>query len=378
VILFIKGLQQAMIISPMMSIGPKQEESEAPLYYGSMFGQQLSAAALSSVVLFIGTMFCGLFYPHWKVGSFVLPLALTAFAHQLQEFIRRYFFTRGKPFVAFVNDFICHGGKIAAIVWLFVIGALDTATALWAIAATSVLSFLVGLKSLDEVRRPSRAQFASVARRHWGFSKWLTASALMQWMSTNFFTITAAAFLGASAAGAMRAAQNIMGALHILFFGLDNVTPISASRILHEQGVRPMVAYLKKVIVLGGAVTVSFAALAAYAPEFWLTTVYGDDYRGFGFVLQWYALIYVVIFFSAPLLAGLRALEETRPHFWACAASTLFTIAGFAPLISGFGLAGALAGVFGANLIQQVIIFIALKKRVATSADSALGLDAPR
>ena len=46
-VLFVNSLQHAAIISPMMSIGPKQPEAEAPAYYGAIVVQQIVFSRVS-------------------------------------------------------------------------------------------------------------------------------------------------------------------------------------------------------------------------------------------------------------------------------------------------------------------------------------------
>jgi len=55
VVLLFSNLQYALIIAPMMSIGPKQNHEDKPIYYGGLFFFQLcfSLAFISLVLLII-------------------------------------------------------------------------------------------------------------------------------------------------------------------------------------------------------------------------------------------------------------------------------------------------------------------------------------
>ena len=64
--------------------------------------------------------------------------------------------------------------------------------------------------------------------------------------------------------------------------------------------------------MLGEAATGAVAAIAAIAPGFWLGLVFGDQYIGHGYLLQWWAVTYVVVFLSCPLDSGLRAVADAR------------------------------------------------------------------
>lgn len=363
-VLFVNSLQYALIISPMVSIGSKQSEEQAPLYFSAVAVQQVAVSLLSFALIFACVLVFGMFFPQWDVQHLALPLAASAFTFQSQDFIRLYFFTRNRPAAAFVNDGISYGGQIALLLWLFSYGAATSANVLWIVAATSAIAVVLGIKQMERLQWPSAGYLKSVCQRSWLFSKWLTASALMQWTSSNFFTIVVAVYLGSSAAGAMRACQSIMGALHILFYGLENVVPLRAAKTLHSDGVKAMRRYLGRVTLIGGGFSAIFTVIAASAPEFWLHVFYGMEYSGYGFVLQWYALIYFLMFFSTPLRAGFRALEYTKPHFWAYVLATIFTFVLCVPLISNFGLVGAMIGLLCTNLIHRGFMMVALVKRM--------------
>ena len=112
---------------------------------------------------------------------------------------------------------------------------MDTAKTLWVIALTAAAAAACAAFYVERVEI-NAAIVRGVASRHWHFSKWLTAFALMQWTTGNLFFIAARALLGASAVGALRAAQNLMGVLHILFRGLENVVVPTAGALYKRKG----------------------------------------------------------------------------------------------------------------------------------------------
>ena len=67
---------------------------------------------------------------------------------------------------------------------------MDSARAIWVIAATAAIAALYGIFLVERPAWSPRALRATTSR-HWNFGKWLTASALMQWTSGSLFTIAA-------------------------------------------------------------------------------------------------------------------------------------------------------------------------------------------
>ena len=362
-VLFVNSMQYAMISATMMSIGPKHAEGEAPAYYGAVFSQQIVFAVLSFVVLYIGVKVSGNFFPQWQVEHLALPLASVAFAFQMQDFIRRYFFTHNRGKIAFLNDAIRYLGQLGILVWLFTVIELDSAGVLWVIAASATVGALIGILSLERMAW-DRGILASVTNRHWHFSKWLSGSALMQWTSANLFIVAAGAILGPAAVGALKAAQNVMGVTHILFQGLENIVPVRAGRHYHQGGSKALVLYLRKVAWMGGLATAAIAGLAAAIPEFWLGLFYGDEFLSYGNLLRWYAAVYLIVFIGLPLRSGLRAVEHTRSIFFTHLWMSLFGFLAAYPLVKHFGLNGVMAGLVIVNIIMVVSLIFGVKKRI--------------
>lgn len=361
---FVNSLQHAMINAPMMSIGPKQAPGDAPAYFGAVLVQQAAFAALGFALLWAGGVASGAIVPDWRLAAIALPTAAAGAAFQAQDHLRRVFFTQGRPGAAFASDALRYGGQIVLIVALAVAGDLDAASALWVIAAVAGLAFVV---SFPLVERPAwrAGVFAATLARHWRFARWLGASALMHWLSANVYTLIAGALLGTGAVGALRAAQNLMGVMHIVFQGLENVVPARAVRHLRDGGIEALRGFLVR---LGGvmvAATAVVALVAAATPAFWLELIYGPGFAGYGGILRWYAAIYVVLAFALPLRAGLNALENTKPIFVANLAAFVFAALGCYGFIKVFGLFGALYGMFTMYALMQIVLARGLHRALA-------------
>ena len=155
-----------------------------------------------------------------------------------------------------------------------------------------------------------------------------------------------------------------MGVNHILFVGLENVVPAKAASILKNQGQGAMVAYLRKMGLFGGLLTVAVALIAAVAPEFWLNLLFGEEYQGYGYILQWYAAIYLVMFVSLILRMALRTIETTHPLFWVNLIGVLLSVLLAYPLINNFGLTGVVIGSLGIHLITLGALWFFLTREL--------------
>lgn len=366
-VLFCNSFQQAGIIAPMMTLGPKQTAEDEPVYYGSVVAQQIAWALLCFFLICGGAWICGAVVPQWGVRELGIPLAVTVFAWQLQDFLRRYFFVRGQGKLAFLNDTISYLGQLSLLLALFNISNLDSASVLWLIAVSSAVAVIVGVLQIGPLSFSWSGIFA-VAAKHWRHSRWLLASALIQWTSGNFFIISLGAIVGPSSVGALRVAQNLMGVTHILFQGLENIVPTGAARSLQTGGVEALKGYLQRVTLLCGGATALFCLIVAIAPSVFLGMLYGSEYMEYGYLLWWYVPIYLLISAGLPLRSGLRALDNTRPIFVAYTMMTCFAIFSASPLVNGYGISGAMIGTLGTQLILQSYMAYRFHSRCSISS----------
>ena len=367
-VLFVNALQHATIIAPMMSIGPKQSAAELPAYYGAVIVQQVVFSLCGFVVLFAAVEATPLVFPDWGLGGLGLPLASAAVAFQCQDFLRRYLFARGRAAQAFVNDGVRYLGQLLVLTWLFLSfpDRRESESALWVIAGTAAAAAFCGVFLVERIAWAPGALRATAAR-HWRFSRWLAGSAVMQWVTANLFLLAAGALLGTAAVGALRAAQTLMGPCNILFQGLENVVPARAAWHFQHGGAAALVGYMKKIGLVFGLVTAGIAVVAAAAPDFWLGLAYGGEYVGYGYLVRWYAVIYLLAFLGVPFRAGLRAIEDTRSIFLSTALASVVGVAVAYPLLTEFDVIGAVAGM----LLVQIFIHGGLFSGLAAKLKSA-------
>ncbi len=365
-VLFVNALQHATIIAPMMSIGPKQPAAELPAYYGAVIVQQVVFSLCVFVVLFAAIEASPLLFPDWGLGGLGLPLASAAVAFQCQDFLRRYLFTRGRAAQAFVNDGVRYLGQLAILIWLCLSfpDRRESESALWVIAGTAAAAACCGLFRVERIAWVPEGLRATAAR-HWRFSRWLASAVVLHWVGANLFLLAAGALLGTVAVGALRAAQTLLGPCNILFQGLENVVPTRAAWHFQHGGKAALVGYMKKVGLVFGLVTAAIGAVAATAPDFWLGLAYGDESVGYGYLLRWYAVMYVVALITLPLRAGLQAIEYTQAIFWAYLSITLFSLLFAYPLIEYFDLPGVVIGMLLVYVILITAFLLSLRKRLS-------------
>lgn len=361
IVLFVSSIQMAIIISPMMSVAPKQSKIMLPFYFGAMVSQQLIFSVLSLISIALGIKLSIYFYPEWNINTLLLPILVATLFFQVQDFIRRVFFVQGRRIAAFFNDVLSYLGQILLIIYFSFMGSLDIELVLWVVAVTSAVAVIVGIILFGEVCW-SYTVFVSTFKRHWKSARWMTGSVLLQWLSGNLFIVAAASILGVAAVGALKVAQNIMAVTHVFFQALENIVPTQAGVYLHKSGKSEMLRYLLRVALWGGGVMLMLSLFVSVWPDILLVSIFGQDYQGYGYVLQFYAVIYLIAFFALPLRMGLRAMEETSPIFIAYLITAVFSLLSAKPIVEQFGLLGVLVGLLTTGCIFLVILLIYMKR----------------
>lgn len=341
----LSSLQGAMIVAPMMSIGPKQEPDSERAYYGAVVAQQILFAVASFALLLGGAVGAAMLFPEWNIDGLALPLAFAAVAHQFHNSLRRYFFTRSRGVIAFAADALRYPGQVAVLFWLFHTVQMNSGRSLWVIGALSIITAVAfGAVQVRQLLW-DRDAFIAVTLHHWRFSRWLVASTIVNQVRGQVFIIAAGAILGASAVGVLGAARTLTGINHVIILGLENIVPVKAARHFHAGGTKALKQFIIRVVCFGELLVGAVVIVVFVAPEFWLWLAFGDEFAGYGFVLQWMAAAQLFYFPVMPLSAGLRAFENTRMIFLASLLSASTAVACVYPLLTSAGVAGAAAGV---------------------------------
>jgi O-antigen/teichoic acid export membrane protein len=357
VLLFFKSLQGGIIISPMMSIGPKQDFHGRDEYFGSVLLYQVMFIAGGSALALAGWRAVDAMRPDWELGGLALPVLAACVGDQAQEFVRRYLFTRERASRAFAVDVASYGGRMLLL--LFALGD-DSAQAFWYIFLSSMLGVAVALPGFYGLK-PSLAAAARAWPRHWQFARWTGGAALMEWGSGHLIVIMAGGILGPAAVGAIRATTNVFAAIQALLQALNNVVPIRAAALFARAGKAAMAQYLIRVTVAAGLACIAVLAIGVAFPTQILELLYGPAYSDYAHLVYWWVIIYAAGFLQFPLSAGLCAVEHTRPFFISLACEAAFGILCAYLLPRWLGLNGVMLGILVTRTMPVLVLGIGLR-----------------
>ncbi len=370
-VLFVNGIQSALITAPMVSVGPILETQIGPCYYAAVLLQQTAFSCATSLLVEAGVVLSSHFWPAWGIRPLALPLAVSVFAYQMQDFMRRYFFATRREKMGLLNDAVSFLPQLLILAVLFLAHDVDSRIALWVMGLTSLAGFVLGLLTFGSYKIEWGAVRAA-ASRHWLSSKWLVGSAVVQWSSGNFFLPAVAIVLGPAAAGGVRAAQTLGQVLFVLFNSLENYLPNEASRRFHSHGIGALRSYLRTCRKTLMSVAAVLCLTIALSGRLLLTFLYGRAYGSFAGVLAIMMATFFVTSAALPARFGLRVLEDTRPLFAAQVAAGVLTVGTIFPLIAHFGVTGVAWTWFASQLLMLGIVSVALMSRMKREAETSL------
>lgn len=356
-LMFVSGMQMALVISPMMVTGPGLNPADAQRYYRSLFTLQIFFNLTVSAAVYGFAQAIDDFYPAWNVTNLLIPLSAATFCCLTQDYIRRYLIADHLPRRVLINDLLFHGGRVLGLAYLGYTQQLDTETAFNLLTLASGLSMLMGTYTIYRRNLLSKQQanhYGQLALEHWHYGKWLIGNNINYLLGNQLITYIVGAVVSIATVGAMNAALNIVGITNVFFMTLDNLVPIRAARTYASQGLQALNRYLRKIALLGGGVTLGILAVACIWAEDWLRLLYKDQFAGNGWMLYGWSAYYLFSYFQKPFIFGMRVLRDTKGIFIANVISTLIVFSSSYWVITHYQALGAILLLCLFNLIILV------------------------
>lgn len=347
------SLQLGLIVSPMMSIGTKEQGVEAEAYYTVVFLHQAGFVVVAAGAIFAALMLAAGAAP--PLGEVAVPGSMAAASYLTQDFLRRYLFARRRPAGILLIDAINQILKLGALAALWQIGAISVANALWAVAGAAAVSTICGL-GMSGPLLWRREILVSVTVRQWRSARWLVLTGSVQWALSYSGLLVTAGLFGPKVLGALRAAQSLLAVLNVVREALENIIPPLTGKALAERGMQGLHRTLVCVMLFAGLTgAAAVLGLGLFGP--WLLhQLYGGEILEFDWVIVWYAFAFPMALMSLVLGCAFRALERTRPVFIAALVGGCLNLLAVYPAALASGVAGLIAVTLLSELAALVVL----------------------
>lgn len=352
----VRSVQEGLTIQPMNTIGAPMNEQDFKRYATSTSLIQLMLALASAAgVALLGWIFTRMGKD--VAGPTIFSLWSAFLWWQLQEYIRRILYTRGKVLEAVLNTALANGFRLAIMAWWINQHQLTGVAGIYAISLGSLIALLPGLW---QTRSYWSRHFDSLRQtwiNNWNFGRWIMGGTMANWVAVEFYPILTAGMINFAAAGAYRALQNLVAPIFLLLRATDTFLTPRAARLYYEKGMPSLARTLRLTYLVTGIPILGMLAIAIIFPAPLLHALYGDTYVGYSSAMVLMAIFYALLYAYTPLQTALKATHVSRPIFIANLAAILAMFTAGIWMILRWGVYGTIGGQVLNSLIVTAILW---------------------
>lgn len=351
--LLILQLSNAVVLEAFSVYGARRPPSESGAYLA--FSVVLQVSWVASITAGGAAVACGL-HAVSAVTRDDLVVALSALLYcnvsAGQQFMRRYFYLRGRQQAALLQGAVFLVFVLGGFACLYSVATPSLAQVYLVLtAASAVVCALQARQLLVSTTRPARAQVGQFAMEHWRYGRWVLASIPVVSLSFQGYYYILALLLSREEVGFFKAAETLVGPFTQVAMGLSMfLIPMVSRRIdgMSASSQRKFFARLTLLLVVGSLL---YAALLLIFGETLMLVVFGGAVAEASGIIPVMAVVPVALAASVPAGVGLTALRRPGDKLLAYIASATATFALGIPLVHGFALVGAAWGLASSRIV---------------------------
>ena len=348
------SITNSIVINPIQVNLHKVKNPNSYLSFGLIFQISLSITFL----IFAGFIF-EIFFPKISI-RLVLAALFFSFSFLIYDYFRKIFLAFDKLNECLVLDILQMVSQVSllAVFSLFKINNLIILLTGVAIAYYPALFY-----SIIKIRfkNISSTIFRFYFYFHLNQGYWLLFTAILQWMSGNFFTMISGMYLGLEALGAFRLVQSLFGLLNILLQTFENYVLPSAAR-LQAESIKLSKSYIRKITFEAGMLFFSILFLLFIFSEQTISLFGGIKFIPYSYVVKLMAVLYLLIYISYPIRLGIRLANKNKLFFQGYFFSFLFSLCSFHFFLKYGNLTGAAIGL----MMNQILLISYWKYNLIT------------
>ncbi len=358
----VRSVQEGIIVQPLNVFGAALDRTNFGSYATSTALIQIGLALASSLSVALGGLIL-IAFGNDTAGPALFSLWFVFLWWQIQEFLRRVFYTRSKVNYAVLNSTIANAFRLGLMVWWASRDMLSGAAGLYAIGWGSLVAILPSLWLTRSYWTRHIANMKDTWNLNWHFGRWIMGGSIANWVAVEFYPILTAGLISFAAAGAYRAIQNLVAPVHMILRATDTFFTPRAARAYQKQGNRALNRTMRHMYLASGLPILFLLVFAVIFAEPLLQLLYGDTYVTYSNGILLMAFFYLALYAYWPLQSILKATQRSRPIFIANVAAivTMFTIGIWA--VQNYGVYGTIAGQMLNALVVNLILWGTLLRR---------------
>lgn len=340
------SISSAFVVQPMQVLYGTYKENKS----------HLSATVLMQLGVILITFFAVSFiyfldrYYDFGWSMVLFPAGAYAIATVLFDYVRKRLLVENKMNKLLVIEvFVTFSQIAAAAISYFLELNISQVLVLMTLGFLPSIVFFIGNLINSTYIKTESLDFL---KTHFKQAQWLAPTAIVQWLTSNFFVATSGLILGVEALGAFRLVQTLFGLINVLLQGIESYVLPQAS-IRFQQSKQVAYEYLKTLIVKTiFPVVIILLVMFVFADQIILLAG-GKAYITYGFVIRWMVILYVIILINYPVRMLIRLHEMNHLFLSGYIISFALSLSTASYLLSNFQLTGAIIGL-GLN---QLVLF---------------------
>lgn len=287
-----------------------------------------------------------------------LTLTFFLFTYIFQDILRKTLLTKNAIHSVLIMDifFLC-----SLVISYFIIDKnINLNVALLVISISNLVSIGFGILPLLKTFQKT-INWKLYLKSHWFQGKWFVSVSLLQWGNSNLIILLSGIYIGLEAIGALRLVQSFFGILNVLLQVVENYFLPKIAK-LHHENKQTAKKYLVKLTLNGLLLFGSILLLLFMFPNKAMTIAGGIQFIKYSFLVQFMAVLYLIIFLGYPIRIMIRIQLLNQSFFIGYVLSFVFTLLSFQWLLVHYSLTGAVLGLICNQLIMLLYWQFQLKK----------------
>lgn len=334
------SILSAFLIQPFQIAYPKTENKNE--YVQFLLYSVLSSFLLISVANFLIYLFLPI-----KSFSF-LTLTFFFITYIFQDLLRKILLTKNAiNSVVYMDAFFL----VSIVISYFLIDKnINLNVALLIISISNLASICFGIIPLINTFQKT-IDWKTYLKSHWLQGKWFISVSLLQWGNSNLIILFSGLYIGLEGIGALRLVQSFFGILNVLLQVVENYFLPKIAKIYHENK-QTAKQYLFKLTLNGLLIFGSILLVLFMFPDKAIAIAGGIQYVKYSFLVQFMAILYLIIFLGYPIRIMIRIKLLNQSFFIGYLFAFVFTLISFQWLLVNFSISGAVLGLISNQLIM--------------------------
>lgn len=370
IFLLLGTFHTAVLTEPMLVFGSARYKNRLVAYLRSVlrghgaFGvATLGAFGIAGIVL--------MRFDNSPLAPSFLALAIAGPLILFQWLMRRSCYVELRPRLAATAGTLYMAILVLSVLFMYRVGRLEPATALFGMALASLVSGLWISYRLGVLG--TRSEDVGLGREvladHWSYGRWAVGASGLSWAAGNLLYLLLPLFTSLSAVGVLRAAFNLIMPVMQVFTALGTIMlpELVRARTRHTMGIE---AGRFLALFLGAAMV--YGVLLIVFRDQLITLFYGQKRGSIADLVPVLAAMPIASGIVSVFGSGLRAIENPRAVFFAYLASTGCTATLGTVLVYTEGTLGAAVAMLLASLVTASVAGILFVRALRSESKEPL------